>query len=100
MPETTRIRVGEEYFYIDSPEDFLALVEQKLGWDAHDCLEDMLNVSPNNCTGECDYTYEIQEEFERDIDNAIDYLEEIKCKDDKSKEKLKRAISILQTAGK
>lgn len=99
MPKTTRIRVGSEYFYIDSPEDFLTLVEQRLGWDAHDCLEEMLNVSPDKCTGECDRTYEIQEQFERDISDAIDYLETVKCKDEDSKQNLRKAIMMLECAG-
>lgn len=99
MPETTRIRVDGEYYYIDEPEDFLALVEQKLGWDAHDCLEELLNITPDKCTGECDYTYEIRDKFESDIDDALEYLRNVKCKNDASEDKLKLAIHILESAG-
>lgn len=99
MPKTTRIRVDDEFYYIDTPEDYFALVEQKLGWDARDCLEEMLNVSPEKCTGECDYTYEIQEHYERAIDDALEYLNNVKCKDGKSEIKLERAKEILEHAG-
>ena len=41
---TRRIRIDNEYHYIDNLEDFLALTEQNLGWDAHDYLEELLQI--------------------------------------------------------
>lgn len=41
---TRRIRIDNEYHYIDNLEDFLALTEQNLGWDAHDYLEELFST--------------------------------------------------------
>jgi len=39
--ETRRIRIENEYFYVDRPSDFIKIIDQKLGWDANDYLEDL-----------------------------------------------------------
>jgi hypothetical protein len=63
--------------------------------DGDDPFEDE-DEAPFKCTGECDKTYEIQQEYESAIQDAIDELQEIQGKTKAMDDKLKGIIRDLQ----
>jgi hypothetical protein len=65
--------------------------------DGDNPFEDEVEV-PFKCTGECDKTYEIQQEYETSIQDAIDELQEIQGKTKAMDDKLKMIIRDLQLA--
>lgn len=96
MKQISRIRIGDVYYYLDSVDDFLELVNDLWGWDAHDGLESLLVPQDNKCTGECDYTYEIQQQFTSAIEDAIDELEGAVGKTADSIKRIQTALKILR----
>lgn len=62
---------GEECF-VDGEPGLLNLIEQVMGLDVREELEDLLVKS--KCGGECDVTYRQQEHFERVIRDTLEDL--------------------------
>lgn len=63
--------------------------------DGDDPFEDEADA-PFKCTGECDKTYEIQQEYESAIQDAIDELEGVQGKTKGDCDKLKSVIRDLK----
>ena len=75
--ENERLEVGGEMLYIDCPERFAWMLEEKLGEDAAAYFRGMVEklcFDPNLCPGECDHTYKLQEHYQRIIRDALDSL--------------------------
>lgn len=75
-----KITIRGETRFFDGIEGFLWLLEKELGYDAHDYLERYLNdwqYDTERCVGECDRTYQLQEHYERIIQDAIEELQEL-----------------------
>jgi hypothetical protein len=83
-----KLFVGNELHFISCEEEFVHLVERYLGYEAGDLLKEYL--TNHGCDGECDYTYELQEDYENGIDEALEILEEINDK------RVQRACHILK----
>ena len=93
--DPTRIRIKDDLYYIDNPESFLWIVEEKLGQDACNYLKELLDATPSGCTGECENTYKIQEHYERVIEDALDELNGAVGKSTASDIKIQAALKIL-----
>ena len=73
-----RIVIGKETFFIEAPERFAWILEEKLGADAaryfRETIAD-LKFDSSACSGECDETYRIEEHYQRVIRDAVEELE-------------------------
>lgn len=75
--ENCRVVIGSETVFIDCPERFAWLLEEKLGEEAADYFRgtvEELTFDPDFCPGECDRTYKMQEHYERVIRDALEIL--------------------------
>lgn len=72
------IWIGEHYEFINDEEDFFTLVREKIGRDAEQFGRELFNTVENHCTGECDYTYRVEEHYVRMFKDFLDELSGIK----------------------
>ena len=68
-----RIDVQGETRFFDGPEGLLLLIEEKMGLDTREAVEEQLTTF--KCVGECDHTYRIQEHYQRIIRDALEDLQ-------------------------
>ena len=68
--------IDGEHCFVDCPERFALLLEEKLGSDAAGYFRDFASNDRDGegCTGECDVTYRMHEHYERVISDVIDDL--------------------------
>jgi hypothetical protein len=90
-----RLLIGKQLCNVSGIDEFLLLVEEHMGYDAFEWAKRYIKPEEQACNGECDKTYEIQENYEGIIHDAIDELEEIKTKDTKALEKIQKVIKKL-----
>lgn len=80
-----KIWIGDELFIVDCPESFARILEEKLGPDAaeyfRDCAVCEDSFDEYDCPGECDRLYDMQEGYERAINDALCNLEEAQIRD-------------------
>lgn len=93
---TYNIYVGDELHMIRCKEDFVALVGDKLGYEAKAAMLDLFMAIPDDCPGECDHTYRIQEHYQRGINDAVEALELYGKAKKKSSNTLERIIKHLK----
>lgn len=69
------------YELIDSPERFAMIVRDALGDDAAEYVRELAVLAKgwdkDDCDGECDMVYSVQEDYESAINDALDELEMI-----------------------
>lgn len=77
-----KVEINGEIHWIDCPEKFAWLLEEKLGLDAaeyfntfkDDFIQQMQSDPLNYCVGECDRVYETQRHYENQLDTVMDTL--------------------------
>ena len=91
---------------VDSAERFALILEEKLGTDFADYFRNYAAncVDSSDCGGECDVTYEMQEQYEDAINSALELLKDCrKVKPDRAwdgrvdREMFRRAVEILKS---
>lgn len=91
-----RVAIQGEPYWCETLDDFLRLIENKLGEDARDYLYEYLYINTEKiCNGECDETYRLQEHYERVIRDAVDELEKVKGKTAKMDEIIQCVLKDL-----
>lgn len=92
-----RLLIDKQLYNVSGIDDFLLLVEEHMGRGAYEWALKYVRPEEDvkDCNGEYDKTYEIQENYEAVIHDAIDELEEIKTKDTKALEKIQKVIKKL-----
>lgn len=78
----TTVEINGETFFIECPERFAWILEEKLGRDAADYfnsfkdefIEQMQSDPLKYCVGECDKVYETQRHYENKLDDTMDAL--------------------------
>ena len=73
------LEISGEHRFVESPEHFALILEEKLGVDAAEYFRDCCkNFDGSNCPGECDHTYRLQEHYQRVIRDVLDDLKDVK----------------------
>ena len=75
--------IHDELFFVTDVEDFARLLEKELGHEAATTFRGFCNdaeYDKEGCDGECDRLYEVQETFERGIQDALDILSTVEGK--------------------
>ncbi len=67
-----KVCVNGDVRFVDGDRGLMELVQQQMGIDVRDEIEELLVRS--NCGGECDVTYRQQEHFERVIRDVLNDL--------------------------
>lgn len=71
--------IHDELFFVTDEEAFARLLESQLGHEAAEAFRNFIGEN-ESCDGECDRLYEVQETFERGIQEALDILSTVEGK--------------------
>jgi hypothetical protein len=80
-----KLEIQGQIEFIESPEKFAWLLEEKLGRDAadyfnsfkDDFIEQMQSDPLQYCVGECDRVYETQRHYENQLDTVLETLRKL-----------------------
>ena len=108
-PLNAGIWINGTYELVD-PERFAMIVRDTLGDDAAGYVRDLAALAKgfdkDDCDGECDAVYQVQEDYESQIQDALDELELIdvtqfrKSERERQEKHLNDAMRILRNASR
>ena len=108
-PLNTGLWINGTYELVD-PERFVMIVRDTLGDDAAGYVRDLAALAKgfdkDDCDGECDAVYQVQEDYESQIQDALDELELIdvtqfrKSERERQEKHLNDAMRILRNASR
>lgn len=91
---TQKAYIGGELYFVQNEDHFAQILSEKLGPDAADLFREY-KFDQDRCPGECERTYEIREDYERGISEALYLLKGIEVKE-KSKDKMGEVTQIFK----
>ena len=90
---------GEGFIRVENEERFARVLEERLGQDAADMFRQLqaqgLDDFRDKCCGECDRLYEMQEEYERTIQEALELLDTVDPRFE-DETQFRRAVELLE----
>ena len=90
-----KILINNELFFVENDGELLSLIDQHMGHDTHDAVQEMLDKDA--CNGECDETYKVEGHYQQIIRDAADELRGVEVYQ-RHKAHYNRILRVLEAA--